>query len=422
MKKFIIFLLVLFFSSEAIFAAEDMLIYSRDLRLTYEDGNDFSTIKGYHLYIRKKSGIESVMLVETTKDPEGKEDNYAYRALEYNKINGDEIRFLDGKKLESQYGKYSLMDSTPEKDSQFGQAFHIFIPNEMAYGYPWSRNGTVKIARGTFINIRTFEKKYGDYTGSYADNPFMFDFGKVPEKKEVKSEPPAPTAPPKKKIPAKKTPKTEKIVLTDDYNSLAAESFKKIAEFCGGQMIYSKGPASLPDDIFKSMDKLKDKDKIDLVFAIDTTGSMKDDMDVLRDKWIPALASRIKEYKDIRIGVLLYRDYGDTYKYMDLPVKKFDFTDSVEYLEKCLKTVKIYGTEGGDIPEAVWEALYASMNFYSWRADAERKIILIGDAEPHPKPRGLGKYTRELAARTSAEMNITIDTIIVPDDKRARGR
>jgi len=395
-----------------------MLIHPEDIRLVYDDGADFSSSAGYHLYIRKKSGIESVMLVETTKDPEGKEDNYSYRALDYNSINGDEIRYLDGKVLDSKYSKYSLIDSTPEDDPVFGQAFHIFIPPELAYGYPWSRNGLVKIGRGTFINIRSFEKKYGDYSGSYADNAYMFDLGKAlvkeeklppPEEKKEEPLPPVPEEP-------------EVIVLTDDYNPLAAETFRNIAAFGGGEMVYSKGPDSLPDDIMASLDRIKNKEKADVVFAIDTTGSMKDDIQKLREVWVPQLIEKVKEFSDLRLGLLLYRDYGDTYRYMNLPVKKFDFTREVNMVKKNLNSFYIYGTEGGDIPEAVYEALYASMEFYKWRPDAERKIILIGDAEPHPRPRGSGKYSKELVAKTSEEKKIMIDAIIVPDNKKDRGR
>src|SRR5574344_951335 len=82
------------------FAQNALLIKPSDLRLIPETSGlsektgDFEKIIGYHLYIRKLPEIESVMLTETTKDPDGKSDNYAYRALEYNQINGDEIRFL----------------------------------------------------------------------------------------------------------------------------------------------------------------------------------------------------------------------------------------------------------------------------------------------------------------------------------------
>ena len=439
MKKYVFLLFLTVFSVAASFAAEDILIHPEDLRLVYDDGANFDSAKGYHLYIRKKTRIESVMLVETTKDPEGKEDNYAYRALEYNSINGDEIRYLNGKVLDSPGAKYPLMDSTPEPDPVFGEAFHIFIPSEIAYGYPWTRNGVLKIGRGTFINIRAFEKKYGDYTGDYADNPFMFDLGKAVAKKRPLPPPEPEPDFPEIEEPAVREPEVsapvpeplepesvdeepEVILLTDDYNPDAAESFKNIAAFGGGEMVYSKGPETLPDDIMAALDRIGNKDEADVVFAIDTTGSMKDDIQKLRKVWIPQMFEKIKDFKSLRLGLLLYRDYGDTYKWMNLPVKKFEFTDRIEDLRKNLNGFHIYGTEGGDIPEAVYEALFASLEYYNWRSSAERKIILIGDAEPHPKPRGSGKYSKELVASLAEQKGIKIDAIIVPDNKSDRGR
>lgn len=400
-----------------------LLITESDIRLVYENNKIFENAEGYHLYIRKKPGIESIMLTETTKDPSGTQDNYAYRALEYNSINGDEIRYLNGKPLKSEFAKYSLIDSTPQADEQFGQAFHIYIPSEIEYGYEWSRHGKLKINRGTFINIRSFSKKYGDYTGTFLDNPFMFDLGKIPEKKvelpAKKQEPASQPLPEPEELPP---PVKEPIVLTDDYNPAAAASFNDIANFNGGQMCFSKGPDSIVDDITASIERISPKNKVDVVFAIDTTGSMKDDVQKLREEWIPRLAEQIKQFGDFRIGLLLYRDYNDTYRLMGLPVKRYEFTKDINVFTKNLNSFVIYGNEGGDIPEAVYEALFASLTFYKWRKDAYRKIILIGDAEPHPTPRGTGKYTKQLVADTAKAKNIVIDAIIVPDDKSARGR
>ena len=39
---------------------------------------------------------------------------------------------------------------------------------------------------------------------------------------------------------------------------------------------------------------------------------------------------------------------------------------------------KIKGNEGGDIPEAVYEALYGSINFYDWAEDSQRKAQISG--------------------------------------------
>ena len=334
------------FSQESL--KSDLHIDFNDLYMVPE--RDFeNNIQGYHLYIKKKPKINSVMLIETTKDSSGKADNYAYRAKEYNKINGDEIRLLDGKPLNSEYSKYSLIDSTVERNERFGQAFHIYIPKEIEYGYPWSRHGTVSIKKGTFLNIRTFSKLYADYTGDFYDNAFMFDLGKAETKKEAVS------------------------VLTDEYNPVASEKFDEISDF----MIYSKGPETIVSDIMNSLMQINPKQKADVVFVIDATGSMKDDIEKLRNEWIPALTEGLKSFDSVRLGLLLYRDYGDNYKYNGLPVRYFKFTSDLNSFTRNLNSFSIKGTEGGDIPEAVYEGLYAGIKFYDWDKTAQKKIILI---------------------------------------------
>ena len=414
MRKRIGSFLAFFLLVTSVFAQGNLIIRAEDVRLSTEGDGTFEGSTGYHLYIRKKPGLGSVLLVETTKDPELKNENFAYRMSEYNPINGDEMRFLDGKKLDSPSTRYSLIDSTTESDEEFGEAFHIYIPAEIEYGYPWTRNGVVRIQRGTFINIRAFEKPYADYSGGFADNPYMFDLG-APVKKVVQK--PAESAPPAPEPPAP----APAPVLVDDYNPVAVDAFQDIANFGGGEMVRSK-PETLVDDIMRSLSRIDPKTLVDVVFAIDTTGSMKDDVDILRKDWIPRLEAALKDYGELRIGLLLYRDYTDNYKYMGLPVKFYNFTQDIKQFSKHLNNFIIYGKEGGDIPEAVYEALWASAEFYKWRPTAQRKIVLIGDAEPHPKPRGVGKYTKELISRTVNEKGIKVDTIILPDDKSRRGR
>lgn len=350
---------------------------------------------GFHLYIRKKDGIESVMLTETSKDPSGKADNYSYRALEWNKYNGNEKRILNGKELNSKYALYSLVSSTVENHKKFGKVFHIYIPQTLEYGYPWTRNGKVLVGKGTFINIRTFSKKYCDYSGEFFDNPFMFDFSRF-----------------------KKNPPEDELVLTDDYNSLAAQKFTEIANAGGGIISYSKENESLAEDLLKSLDKLKGNNKIDVVFVIDSTGSMKDDLEILKNQWIPKFTKQIESFPDYRIASLFYRDFNDSYNYKGLPVKYFAFTNQISKFTKYLNTVSIKGNEGGDVPEAVFEALYAALEFYDWREDACKKIILLGDAEPHPYPRGPKKISQETVIKIASEKNIILDCIIVPDNKK----
>ncbi len=373
-----------------------MRIKAGDIRLK-EATNEEGELTGYHLYIRKIKGVESVLLTETTRDPNGKADNYAYRALEYNPINGDEIRYLDGKPLVSEGAKYSLIDSTTEKVSGLGNAFHIFIPLKLAYGYEWSRNAVIEIGRGTFINIRTFEKPYADYTGEYMDSPFMFN---LETRRRAKPNPPPPEPP------------AEKVVLTDDYNPAASQKFEEMSDF----IVYSKGPETIVDDILEVLEDIGDKDNLDVVFAIDATGSMKNDIETLKKDLLPALLKEFEKTTGARFGLLFYRDYGDNFNYKGLPVRFFGFTDNLTAFNKNLNSIRILGKEGGDIPEAVYEAIYSSTEFYNWRWGATRRIILIGDAEPHPKPRGLGKYSKDYVMGLAESKDIKVKAILLPSD------
>ncbi len=372
---------------------QKLLIPAENIKIIREEDESKG---GFHLYVKKTEGIESILLTETTKDPYGKIDNYAYRAKEYNPINGDEIRILDGKKLESKYAQYSLVDSTVEDTDFFGPAFHIYIPDTLVYGYEWSRHGEIKIGKGTFISIRAYSKPYADYSGDYLDNPFMFDLikRKIPK--------PAPIAPEPEPL----------LVLTDEYNPVASEKFKEITD---DEMIYSKGPETIVEDILGIIDGFDKTKPLDFVLAIDATGSMKDDIDELKARLKPALRKLFGESHDARFGLLFYRDYGDTYKYMGLPVKLFVFTQSYNNFQQNLDSIYIRGTEGGDVPEAVYEALYASCAFYTWRPEADRHVILIGDAEPHPFPRGSGKYSKEYVMGVAKEKGIKTHAILLPN-------
>ena len=76
MKKFVLlFSLFLSIISGISFAAdkslENLFVFKDDIVVEERD-SDWQT-NGVDLYIRKKDGMESVMLVETAKDPEGKE-------------------------------------------------------------------------------------------------------------------------------------------------------------------------------------------------------------------------------------------------------------------------------------------------------------------------------------------------------------
>lgn len=350
---------------------------------------------GYHLYIKKKKDIQSVLLTETTRDPSLKADNYAYRVTEWNAINGDEKRLLDGAFIPPEKKIYSLIDSTPEKDSPIGEAFHIWIPYIIRYGYDWTRNGEVQVLDGTYFNIRAFAKPYADYAGAFADNPYRL---RVTQKPVVKKLPAA--VPAKPSEPAKPAEPEPSVTYMKD----TVSSFSDLANKSEGKVLYAKDPDDIMNQIRKALDPAGTK-PLDLVFVIDATESMKDDVAKMRELVKSSLDEALPKYPSWRIALVLYKDYFEDF----LVKQACPFTTDLAVFEKALGSFHVQG--GRDIPEAVYEGLDGALSL-PWNGDSDKKIILIGDAPPHPRPRG--RVTKEMVYAAAAEKGVQMNVIILP--------
>ncbi|MDR1924246.1 MAG: VWA domain-containing protein [Planctomycetaceae bacterium] len=147
--------------------------------------------------------------------------------------------------------------------------------------------------------------------------------------------------------------------------------------------------------------------QIDLVFVLDSTGSMSNLIEGAKDKiWSIANSMiTLPSKPTIRIGLLTYRDRGDDYV-----TKLFDLTDDIDKVFANLKLVTATG--GGDLPESVNQALDEAVNKMSWdktNANTYRVIFLVGDAPPHMDYVDDVKY--HVTCDKAAETGIVINTI-----------
>lgn len=145
--------------------------------------------------------------------------------------------------------------------------------------------------------------------------------------------------------------------------------------------------------------------RIDVAFALDTTGSMGDEIDVVKEK-IVDIARNISAGQprpDVRFGIVAFRDRGDAYV-----TKAFPFSREIADVQKTLRMLDANG--GGDEPESVAEGLYAAVHELQWDFSRKtaRMIFLIGDAGPHEYPDG--KDWRKVTSE-AAEKGITISVI-----------
>ena len=122
------------------------------------------------------------------------------------------------------------------------------------------------------------------------------------------------------------------------------------------------------------------KPKIDVVFVLDTTGSMGGLIQTAKDKiWsIATTMASAQQAPEIRIGLVAYRDHGDAYI-----TKVVDLSDDLDSVYATLMDFQADG--GGDTPESVNKALYDAVHKMSWSEadDAYQVVFLVGDAPPH---------------------------------------
>ncbi len=330
---------------------------------------------GYHLWIRKNENIESVLLTESTADPDRSEAVYALRNPEYHPVNGDEKRMLNGEFLDNEKRLYSLIDSTPESHSRLSTAFHIYIPYVVVYGYEWSRTGEIHIVDGSYLNVRAFSKPYADYSGEFTDNPFVVRVVQKPLE-----------GPPE-----------------DNYMTDTLDNYREIAEEAGGKAILSSGEGDILDKMEEVISGIEG-DSLDFVLALDTTESMKNDFPHLRTSLVPMLEAITGRFSSFRFGIVVYKDYFEQYV-----ARAFPFEPDLSAAQRLLDTTTVFG--GRDIPEAVHEALYEGLHKFPWEAE-NKLIVLIGDAPPHPRPRG--RVTKEMVYSDARKLGVQIHTIILP--------
>ena len=145
--------------------------------------------------------------------------------------------------------------------------------------------------------------------------------------------------------------------------------------------------------------------KVDVVFVLDTTGSMSGLIQTAKEKiWsIASTMASAQPTPEIRIGLVAYRDRGDQYV-----TKIVDLSDDLDSVYATLMDFEAGG--GGDTPESVNRALYDAVNHMSWSEgeQAYQVVFLVGDAPPHMDYNEV-RYPQIVAS--AKEKGIVINTI-----------
>ena len=127
-----------------------------------------------------------------------------------------------------------------------------------------------------------------------------------------------------------------------------------------------------------TLDAASSPQKLDLMFMVDTTGSMGDELKYLQTELRDVIRKVSESNKEmsINLSVNFYRDTGDEYV-----VRNFEFTSDIEKAISDLNNQHSDG--GGDYPEAVHTALKDIVFNHQWRSDSVKLCFMVLDAPPH---------------------------------------
>ena len=154
---------------------------------------------------------------------------------------------------------------------------------------------------------------------------------------------------------------------------------------------------NIPRKTFKSI-------PLDLLFVLDATGSMAEEIERLKTsiEVINLNLASLNIKPKIRYGMVVYRDKED-----DFVTKVIQFTSNLDSFQNELNKISAGG--GGDDPEDLQSALKDALQKMKWNENGLRLAFIITDAAPHLNYKQ--KYTYVKAARDARKKAIKIFTI-----------
>lgn len=174
----------------------------------------------------------------------------------------------------------------------------------------------------------------------------------------------------------------------------------------------------------ESMNKVAPKSigKLDMVIAFDTTGSMAQYIEAVRQEVAELIPRLFKDNDDLRLGIVAFGDYCD----MENPQRFGDayqcilLTDNANDLIKFVRSSK--DTSGGDWPEFYELVIKKIVEETPWREGSTRSILLIADAIPHELGYSYENFVTgnqidwRKEAQKAANKKIKIDTVTITDE------
>jgi hypothetical protein len=150
-------------------------------------------------------------------------------------------------------------------------------------------------------------------------------------------------------------------------------AFNQLAKETGGSVKVLANSKLVTKTILDIIDQ-NSVDNSDIMFIIDKTSSMEDDLDDIK-RGLAQILGEIQTRKNIRLAVATY---GDRHEDGSLWYDFRNFENDFKETNKFINSIKM--THGGDFPESVYDGIYEAFQENFWKSESKKMVILIGDA------------------------------------------
>jgi len=182
-------------------------------------------------------------------------------------------------------------------------------------------------------------------------------------------------------LPAEKS-EEKHVVSTFDirmFDSATIVKFRHLAKATGGDLKLLINSRQLTRTI-SNIITTRAEDNTNVLFLIDKTGSMADELRYMK-LGMKEIVTSLEKHENVQLSVALYGDiHHDKKNWFSYQ----DFGNDYKGVRKFIDTMAVTG--GGDTPESVYDGFFAALQRGFWEAEGKKIIILIGDAPPLEKP------------------------------------
>lgn len=159
-------------------------------------------------------------------------------------------------------------------------------------------------------------------------------------------------------------------------SEVQSRQFKQLATATGGKLtVLSKSDEI--EEVISALIRKHGDDGLDLMIVMDKTGSMKDDLNQVKEG-LKDILRGLSVYPNSRLAMATYGD-----KHVDgenwYSFESFD----MDHARMGAHIDSITVTGGGDYEESVYDAVHRAMQEGFFRSRSRRMVILIGDAPGH---------------------------------------